>query len=190
MLETALTIMFNPLQASTGTAQPAANIYSFLGLAVFMVFIVSRRIYSGMNGRIYRNSRIFSLPIIYLLLTLYSIIPLGLANISYFYVLTLVPLGILVGLRFGGNVSFFIRNNVLYYKRSPFILAFWLASFVLRISLIYVYPGNNEVFFVVDAILSLTSGLIIGESLHTLNKRKKFSEDQERDPFGSATSFK
>lgn len=174
-------ILFSPMQTYNGSSTPSENVYSIMALVVFMVLIAARRIYRGMNGRIYRNSRVFTLPVIYLILTLYSIIPLGFADVNYFYVLILLPLGILLGLRFGGNVTFFKKNNMLFYKRSPFILMFWLASFIVRFSLIFLYPGNTQIFIVVDSVLSLTAGLIIGESIHTLNKRKEFSDASENE---------
>jgi hypothetical protein len=184
MMESFISLGFSPFQTLTPAGQTPQGAYSLIFLVVFMAFIVIRRVYRGINGRAYRDSRVFMLPAIYLILTIALTVPVGLLNPDYFAVLALIPLGIIIGLRFGGNISFFRRNNQLYYKRSPFILFFWLFSFILRIILEFLFPGNTEVLIIVDALLSLTAGMILGESLHTLSKKKEFlsSPDNSQVP--------
>ena len=189
MIELFASMIYNPYQTFSPSGQNPQSAYSLIFLAVFMALIVVRRVYRGINGRLYRDSRVFMLPAIYLVLTVALTVPIGITNPTYFAVLVLVPLGILIGLRFGGNISFFRKNTLLYYKRSPFILFFWLFSFILRIILEFLYPGNIEALFIVDALLSLTAGMILGESLHTLAKKKEFLRSGEESQFAPPSEY-
>ncbi|KQB34854.1 hypothetical protein [Acidiplasma aeolicum] len=147
---------------------------SYLIIIIFVLFIAIRRMYSGLNGRKFRASRIFSLPLIYAILLLFSLEGIY-SNLDYIIlVLVLIFPGILFGLRLGDNIEFFYRNNRLYYKRSQAIMAFWLASFIARIFLFLLYPLNILAGFIIDLILAFTLGLIIGESLTLYSRYREF----------------
>lgn len=78
------------------------------------------------------------------------------------------------GYIYGEKVLFFMKNNLLYYKRSPYILVAWAIAFIARIILEIVYPYNITADFIVDALLAVTLGLIIGESIKTYYKYKEY----------------
>ncbi len=157
---------------STGTfpQQPGGLLY-FL---VFIAIIVTLRLYRGIHGRRYSNARVLRLPVIYTILTLVSVLLAGFIDNEILVTLALIPLGFIVAYRFGSNVNFFTRNGTVFYRRSPVIMVIWLASFISRYILEILYGNNLQVILFVDAILSLTTGLIIGEAFHVLSKRKDY----------------
>jgi hypothetical protein len=160
------------------------------GILVFLVviaLIVARRIYRGLYGGKYRRWRTFFLPALYLVLTLL----LALVNPSVFphYVdallFLLIVLGVLSGLRFGENVKFYMNNGVLYYKRSPYVLMFWAALYILRLSIEFLLPTTIVYSAILDAALAFSAGLLLGEAFHIVNEKKRFLENQSP---GSAQS--
>lgn len=158
--------------ASFGTFPQQGN--SFLFFLVFIVIIISLRLYRGVAGRVYSNVRVLRLPVVYMILTLVTVLGIGFIDNVILLTLALVPVGFLFGYRFGSNVNFFTRNGAVYYKRSPMIMIVWLVSYVGRMGLEFLFPLNLQVIIVVDAALSLTTGLIIGEALNITTERKKY----------------
>ncbi len=156
--------MFPLTAANSATPAPGSIDYSLFIMAI-IVLIVIRRVYRGINGRQFRTSRIFTIPIIYTFLLLTSFFSLGANYLDEASLLLLILPGAVIGMRFGNSVKFFERDSQTYYKRSQFILVFWLVSLLVRESLALFYPTVITILLAVDALLSLTTGLIIGESI-------------------------
>lgn len=167
------------------TSPQAGGIYPFL---IFIAIIVAVRLYRGINGRVYSRARVLRLPAIYVVLTVFSLVALSYLNSDVLLTLAFIPAGALLGYRFGTNVKFMVRNNVLYYARSPFMLILWFASFIARFLLEYLYPTNVTVMLVVDSALTITTGIFIGEAMNVIKKRKEYgnppmNSDRETDNF-------
>ncbi len=150
----------------------------YLIIIIFVLFIAVRRLYSGLRGRKFKESRIYTLPVIYVVLLLFSLDGLY-SNLEYIIlILILILPGILLGLKLGNNIEFFSRNGSLYYKRSQIIMIFWIVSFIGRMLLFMLYPSNILAGFIIDLLLSFTLGLIIGESINLYNKYKEFLDPE------------
>ncbi len=148
------------------------NTVPLLLLLVLIVYIVARRIWSGVKGRRYKKSRVLRIPVLYVLLTLFLVYSVSSHDYYAYYSLLLIPAGVIPGLRFGSTVKFFSKNSVLYYKRSQVIMIAWLISFLLRVLLEIFFPSSINAEILVDMILSFTTGLIIGETFHILREAK------------------
>lgn len=155
-------------------------------LLAIVLLVVVRRIMYAVNGRRFSTGRVLSLPVIYLVLTFVTLIPLEYLNPMSLLSLLAIPVGFAAGYMFGKQVSFFKRGEVLYFKRSPVILVLWLISYVTRIILIYFLGTNFEIVFLVDSILALTSGLIIGEAVRVL---KGHSQHVSKSQAGQDAEF-
>ena len=152
---------------------------SYSGLGIFLVFIVLiviRRVMRGIYGRRYSTGRVLFLPVFYVVLTLIFVAAFSATDIYAYYTFLLIPAGAIVGWRFGGGVSFFMKNGEVYYKRSPYILVVWLVSYILRVLLEFLFPSNLTIAFGVDAVLAITAGLIIGEAIHLIRGRRSFNQ--------------
>lgn len=159
-------------------SQDSTSFYFFLG---FIAFIVVLRLYRGIRGRVYRNSIVLRPPIAYIVLTLISVVFLGLVDNVLLLTLLFIPAGTLLGYRFGTNVKFFSRRGVVYYSRSPIMLSIWLASFMGRLVLEFIFPDSLNIIFILDAVLSLTTGLLLGEALNIIHMRKAYVQPERDD---------
>ncbi|MCL5668140.1 MAG: hypothetical protein M1593_03860 [Candidatus Thermoplasmatota archaeon] len=154
-----------PLASAYNGISTSGGADTSLFLIVIIAIIVVRRVYRGINGRRFSTWRIFTIPIVYTLLLLTSFISLP---VNYLYeasLLLLILPGIVVGMRFGNAAVFFEQDSQTFYKRSQFILVFWLISLFVRETLALLFPSVTLVIELVDGLLSLTTGLIIGESI-------------------------
>ncbi|MHB1708297.1 MAG: hypothetical protein ACYCT2_02335 [Thermoplasmataceae archaeon] len=166
--------------ASVNNGTPTiGGVGSSLFLIVIIALIVIRRIYRGINGRRFSTSRIFTIPIVYTLLLLTSFISLPVSSLYEASLLLLILPGIVVGMRFGNAVVFFERDSQTFYKRSQFVLVFWLISLLVRETLALLYPSVTLVILAVDGLLSLTTGLIIGESIRLYQAYNDYEKQKE-----------
>ncbi|OWP56960.1 MAG: hypothetical protein B2I17_03210 [Thermoplasmatales archaeon B_DKE] len=166
---------------ANSTTSSSGNVESSLFVIAILVLFVIRRVYRGINGRQFRTSRVFMIPVIYTLLLLFSFFSI---DVNYLYdasLLLLIIPGIVLGNRFGNTVKFFEKDKQIFYKRSQFILVFWLASLIVRESLVLLFPTVVVILLGVDALLSLTTGLIIGESIQVHHAYKKYVEKNYSD---------
>lgn len=161
---------------------PVPSFYSYLFLLVIIAFIAVRRVSRGVNGAQFRKSRVLRGPVLYSILSVIFIFVLSPFNYDIYATILFLPAGLLLGLRFGGSVSFFMRDSVVFYKRNQLILVFWLVSFMARIVLEILYPNVVFAEMLVDALLALTSGLITGEAVHILKKEKIFASENSVHP--------
>ncbi len=152
--------------------------YTIPILLIFVIYILIRRVQRGLHGRQFKIVRLFSLPLIYLLLLLFFL-AVFMDDIYYLTIIIgLIFAGITPGYVYGDHVSFFMKDNLLYYKRSPYILVTWVVTFMGRIILEIVYPYNITADFIVDALLAVTLGLIMGESVKTYYKYREYINDK------------
>ncbi len=146
---------------------------------IFFAIIVTIRIYRGVNGRAYSTYGVLRLPVVYVILTLITILAVGTLDPILVATLALIPAGFLLGYRFGTKVRFFNRNNRIYYARSPIIMVIWLISFILRLVVEEAIKPSITVFFIVDLILCATTGVLIGEALNIVHKKREYEEIQK-----------
>ena len=161
------------------TGGSVQGIYTFL---IFLAVIATLRIYRGINGRAYSTYRVMRVPVVYVLLTLITVLAVGTFYPILVATLVLIPAGFLLGYRFGTKVRFFNRNNRLYYARSPVILILWLVSFIGRLIIELIIPQTLTVDFIIDVALCATTGVLIGEALNIVRKRREFVEPQDNQP--------
>ncbi len=153
------------------------SFYSYLFLLVIIAFIAVRRVSRGVRGSPFRISRVLRAPVLYGILSVIFIFVLSPFNYDIYATILFLPLGLILGLRFGSSVSFFMNGDVVYYKRSQAILFFWLISFMARIILEVLFPNVVFAEIFVDALLALTSGLITGEAFHLIDQEKVFAAE-------------
>ncbi|EQB74248.1 MAG: hypothetical protein AMDU4_FER2C00018G0012 [Ferroplasma sp. Type II] len=154
-----------------------SNTFLVVVIALILIRIMYRRIKQGLNGRSFKTFRLFTTPVIYFLLLLFFIAAF-IGNIDYITVVILLcGIGIIPGFIYGEHVSFFEKDGKIFYKRSPYILTIWASGFMVRILLEFLYPSNLEIQFIVDALLAVTLGLIMGESIKTYIKYREYIEE-------------
>ena len=152
-----------------------SNAFIFIVLLLILTRVIYRRIKFGIHGRQFKTFRLFTTPIIYSFLLIFFMAEFE-GNMEYILIVLLLILGGTVpGLIYGQQVTFFDKNGMIFYKRSPYITIFWAVAFILRIGLEFVYPSNTVTLFTVDALLAITLGLIIGESIKTYEKYKEYT---------------
>lgn len=184
MLE--LIYRFSDFASSASTTGLSSNSDSLYTLVIFVAIIVTLRLYRGINGRIYSQARVLRAPAIYIILTLLTVIPSGISNIADLGTLILIPVGLIVGYRFGTNVTFFRQNGVVYYKRSQIIMIVWLLSLIIRLVMEILYPASATAILAVNILLTVTTGLIIGEAMNIIKKEREFNRTDSQDPGVSA----
>lgn len=173
-----------PFSTVSQTTSPSSSIgggISTLVILVFLfIFITARRLQRGMYGSRFSFTRIFRIPIIYAFFTVVSSIFLPLEDI--FFTLAAGSVGLAAGIFWGDTASFFYRNNVVYYKRSPIILMVWLGAFIARLFVEFYFPslfgGNSNLLLasiIVDILLAGSTGLLAGETIHIYRKYKEFT---------------
>ena len=172
LLNSTFALSINSGNSASGVSVNGTQVY---GLLVFLAIIVTLRLYRGLNGRIYSTSRVLRTPIIYILITLFTVFFSGILNLTLEVTLLLIPLGTLLGYAYGTNVIFFYKNNFLYYKRSPIIMIIWLVSLVIGFAIEVLVPLNFTILLIVDLLLSGTTGVLTGEALNIMKKRKEFN---------------
>ncbi|MEM0160508.1 MAG: hypothetical protein QXQ25_02145 [Thermoplasmata archaeon] len=159
----------------------AENLSTILIVFAIFVLIVTRRVYRGIRGRAYSARRVLTLPVLYILITIAFIVPSAILEPFFFITFIFIIGGLILGIRFGEKVSFFYKNGTLYYKRSTFILFFWLISFIVRITMEFLLPSTFIIDISIDSILALTSGLLIGEAIHIITSKNRFLENDKME---------
>ncbi len=152
-----------------------SNAFIFIVIVLILTRVIYRRVKFGIKGRQFKTFRLFTTPIIYSFLLIFFMAEFE-GDIDYILiVLLLILAGTIPGLIYGQQVTFFDKNAMIFYKRSPYITIFWAVAFMLRIALEFIYPYNTLALFTVDALLAVTLGLIIGESIKTYEKYKEYT---------------
>lgn len=152
-----------------------------LGIALIVFFTSIKGV---IKGNKYKKSRVLLRPIIYLLLgtslVFYSLTFINslfalILYISAILVVTLIGVGFGVVLGAGVEV-YYGMDGELYYRRSPLIYALWFSAFLIRIILEVLFFADPFIYFLADAMLMFTSGLLVGEAYHVIRiaNRKEF----------------
>ncbi len=155
--------------------------YDYIVVIAILLLFILRRVYRGIHGRKYRSWRIVFLPFIYILFTSFLFI-IDFRLFPYYYLFASLFLGILgfaIGDRYGEKVSFFYQDGQLYYKRSPVILTIWALAYLFRLYLDFTYVNIMAVTYIIDAVLAMTTGMLVGEALNILSKKKIFEENNK-----------
>ena len=153
----------NPIEITlAASTYQNTSFYSSYTFLIIIVLIVFARLIRNASGRRFSERRLFTLPIMLLVITLFGLIdiPIG----YYLYFAALIVVGLLPGLRWGEGGSVYSVDGKLMYRRSSVVLALWAASLIARIAIEIAFPGNLNALVIVEGILSFESGMIIGES--------------------------
>ncbi|MEM0138678.1 MAG: hypothetical protein QW100_03000 [Thermoplasmatales archaeon] len=159
---------------------PAAVSYSpsaGYSLELVIAIIVLVGIARGIKGRRYTKLRVLRTPLIYLVFTLAAVFVTTRPNIYAQLVILLLPLGFPIGSSFGRDVKFFSKNGEIYYRRSPFILVLWAFALIARASIEILSLDSLAAIIVFNAILSFTTGMLLGEAIHILRTEKQESKE-------------
>ncbi|ARM75358.1 DUF1453 family protein [Acidianus manzaensis] len=147
-------------------------------LAVFAVIIFLSSLRS-IRGRKYKLGKLFLRPILYLLLgafLAFSDLFLFPIYIFLLFLIFSIIFGVLIGLKLG-KATVFYKNSELYYKRSLVTYIIWLILFLGRISIEILGSVNDLELVILDSMLMLSAGLLIGESYQVITfvrKMKKY----------------
>ncbi|WMT51045.1 MAG: hypothetical protein RE471_08710 [Ferroplasma sp.] len=154
-----------------------SNIFIFIVILLILFRVIYRRLKFGLQGRQFKTYRLFTTPIIYSFLLIFFMAEFE-GNMEYILIiLLLIFAGTIPGIIYGQQVTFFDKSGMVFYKRSPYITIFWAVAFMIRILLEFIYPNNTLALFTVDALLAITLGLIIGESIKTYEKYKEYTDN-------------
>lgn len=154
-----------------------SNAFIFIVILLILARVIYRRLKFGLQGRQFKTFRLFTTPIIYSFLLIFFMAEFE-GNMEYILIiLLLIFVGTVPGIIYGQQVTFFDKNGMIFYKRSPYITIFWAVAFMLRVGLEFIYPDNTLALFTVDALLAVTLGLIIGESIKTYEKYREYTEN-------------
>lgn len=173
--------MLSPQAVNSGNP---LQIYADFLVLILIIFFVARRIYRAFHGRRYRSWRIYFFPIIYALFTFllflldYRIMPYYVLLGSIF----LASLGFVIGYKYGEKVYFYYRGNNLYYKRSPVIISIWIILYFFRLLLIISNFNVDFISCIIDMIIAMATGMLIGEALNISKKKKEFVEKNKLWP--------
>ncbi len=170
-------------------------------IVLFIVFRLFMRVWNNSKGVKYSIRSLFMLPVIYLILSAYFILGLGL--IQSILVVAAILVGIFVGIKLGEKSEIFEKDGKILYKRSTEVLAIWMVGFVVRIgaefltnplftgsagnytnssallsSPAYKAYENGPVILGADILLAFSAGLLLGEAFvlyqnHTKNFKNK-----------------
>jgi hypothetical protein len=144
-------------------------------LEIIIGVMILYGIFRGLTGRKFTPLRVLRTPTIYSLFTLMAIFLTSIPSIYAQLMILLLPVGIPLGLRFGKDVKFFKKNDLLYYKRSPYILSVWAVALIARVSLELFSFQSLLAVIVFNALLSFITGMLLGEAVHILRTKKEHS---------------
>ena len=136
----------------------------------FVLVFVGRRLYRAVYGGKYTNIGLVLSPLLYLAFTSFTFIGLGLVGLLICFIAFAFGLGLSGVLK--GQLHFFERESLLYYKRSVSVVLVWTVAFVLRLYMFIFY--DITVGLILSAILSYITGLIIGEAFQIAVQKRLF----------------
>lgn len=141
-----------------------------------IVLILSARVYRGRNGTKFSMYRVIGMPILYLLLTVGTVFYSNMTYAEYTIAAVAFVIGTLLGTMLGKETRFFDKDERLYYKRSTVVISVWLVSYVFRDILPILFTGIPLVIIAANIALALTTGMLIGESVHIYREYKRQEE--------------
>ncbi len=170
----------------TSSPSNSSQYYSDIIVLLFIAFILFRRISRGLNGRTYSKARVLRIPIIYGIFTSFFLIEL-LSNLSYalIAIMMVIP-GLIVGAKFGSLSTIYEENGKIMYRRSPIIMLIWAALFIIRIYYEFFLKPDLFVNFLIDSLLAMSLGVLMGEAYHLLEKHREFMENRTMSGEGAS----
>ncbi len=161
------------LQPTTTTL--GSSIDSFAIILIIIAIYLTLRMYKNFKGTKFKKSKVYRLPIIYLLLTFISLFILNPSIVEIIAVLVFIIIGYFIGFWLSNlGLKFFEKNGEIHYRRAPFILLLWLISYILRFSIEFLYPSNVLFGLVTEMLLAVTSGMVLGEAIHIIKSHKQY----------------
>jgi hypothetical protein len=171
-------------------------IYAILFIAIIMLLRLRRQ------NKGYKASamRIFRYPAVYIVLSL--LLVLYTPSVMLFLLTAIsIILGYAIGITFGSKSSVFSSQGKMMYKRSKEIFTIWMAAFVIRVLIEFLFPINTPsaigtqslyltyaipsgVYFwymVADMLLAFSAGMLLGEALHIYKKYKSAVSAQTKN---------
>lgn len=175
------------LAASSQSTLPGAgaNLYSLGFFLIFLAFMVMRRVYRGMNGMRFSTARLLRIPIVYLILTVISMLFVPLEDI--FLAAGIGVAGFVAGFLFGDSANFYMQGENTFYRRSPIILTVWLLALIARVIVEIVFSQStafastsvSTAAIIVDLLLAGSTGLMAGETLKIYRKYEEFKSGNQ-----------
>lgn len=153
-----------------------ALFYSFLFkyklefFAGFVILFVGRRIFRATAGGKYTRSGLVLSPLMYLAFTASTFIGIDLVGLLVCTVFFAIGIGLSGPLR--GQLRFFEKDGLLYYRRSILIVMGWTVAYVFRLYLLIF--EDLTVGLILSVILSYITGLIIGEAFQIAVQKRMF----------------
>lgn len=180
-------MLLSPLTESAQSPSAPSSYYDYI-LLIFIAFIVIRRLFRGIRGRTYSQARVLRVPVVYSILSA-ILLTYIFSDLIYtlIAVLMVIP-GLIVGIRFGSLSTVYEENGKIMYRRSVVILAMWMILFLLRIYTELFIPADLLVNFVIDALLILSLGMLIGEAYHLMAKYRELIESKSGNDDGNSMS--
>ena len=146
---------------------------------IFIGIMVIVGIVRGLVGRRYSAGRVLRTPAIYILFTAFAIYFTKWPNIYAEAVIVLIPIGIPFGIKFGKDVKIFKKENVLYYRRSPYILIIWALALTARAYLELSSFNSIYPIIAINSLLSLITGLLLGEAINILRTHRRTTKQMK-----------
>ncbi len=142
---------------------------------VFCLFIY--RLVRAAAGEKFTDTRVFLTPVLYSMFVLVTFIYEPYVVILAGIIITVF--GIILGLVLSKNVKIFSKNRRMYYSRSLTVTFFWTLAFTAKLLLIMYFPSyntlnNQYVVILFDVLLTVTTGMLLGEALIIYHRHSKF----------------
>lgn len=148
---------------------------------IFIGIMVIVGIVRGLVGRRYSAGRVLRTPAVYILFTAFAIYFTKQPNIYAEAVIVLIPVGIPFGIKFGKDVKIFKKENVFYYRRSPYILIIWALALIARVYLELSSFNSIYAIMVINSLLSLITGLLLGEAINIFRTHRRTTKEMKNN---------
>lgn len=164
--------------AGISTTSYIYQIASYLGISVtvyivvgFLLLLFVYRAIRTYIGEKFSDSRIFLTPVFYTILVTLSFIDSD--YIKQITATITAIMGIGIGLKLSRKVEVYEKNGLLYYSKSLAVTFLWSLFFSVKILTYLYYP---EFYFqtIFTALLTLVTGMIVGEALRIYYRGKRY----------------
>ncbi|MCL4341967.1 MAG: hypothetical protein M1431_07735, partial [Candidatus Thermoplasmatota archaeon] len=140
------------------------------------VFLLLLRLSRLFFGRKYSLVRVLFVPVLYVLLSIYTY--LGVSTTQKEIIIVFGILGLIAGIIYGKKDRFYVKDNVLRYRSSLPFTMLWTLSFLGEL---YIYLYNPKlpvsVGLALNVIIAGSAGLILGESLRIINSHRIYMKN-------------
>ena len=166
------------------------NEYEYVYIIIIILLFVALRIRSQMRGRTADTRRIFTRPLLYVLLTLFLLaLTPGIEVLSFALLAGII--GYIIGTNLGIKSKIFEKDGAMRFRGSNEIFLIWTVTFIVRLlieivlplpkasasSVFLSYANSSSAYFwytVVDLLLAFSTGMLLGESRHIYRMYKNF----------------